>query len=164
MYAIRSYYDTATSDTRRLTSLFTLTGRPLRLPAGDVTATLRTGYNWANINSSDTRSLAGADLTRGDLFGGINLSLPLTSRREDVLGAIGDVSLNFSAGHDQVSDFGGVNDLSAGLTWNVTDSLGFQASYIVNEVAPTLSQLGIPQTLTYNVPIYDFASNRNNFV
>ena len=152
--------DLATSDTQRLTSLITLTGRPLRLPAGEVTTTLRSGYNWANIKSSDTRSLSSADLTRGNLFGGLNVALPLTSRREGVLDAIGDLSVNFSAGYDHVSDFGGVYDYSAGLTWNPTERLGFQASYIVNEVAPSLTLLGSPQTLTYNVPVYDFASGQ----
>lgn len=153
-------FDTASSDTKRLTSLVTLTGRPLRLPAGEVTATFRTGYNWANIQSSDTRSATAADLTRGTLFGGVNLALPLTSRRENVLGAVGDISLNLSAGYDHVSDFGGVTDWSAGLTWNPTERLGLQASYIVNEVAPSLSQLGNPLTQTFNVPVYDFTTGQ----
>ena len=155
-----SGFDTATSDTKRLTSLVTMTGRPLRLPAGEVTATFRTGYNWGNIQSSDTRSATSADLTRGTLFGGINLALPLTSRRENVLGAVGDVTLNVSAGYDHVSDFGGVTDWSTGLTWNPTDRLGLQASYIVNEVAPSLSQLGLPLTQTFNVPVYDFTTGQ----
>ncbi|MFM5884854.1 MAG: TonB-dependent receptor, partial [Novosphingobium sp.] len=153
-------YDTAISDTKRLTSLATLTGRPFRLPAGEATATFRTGYNWGNIQSSDTRSTASADLTRGTLFGGFNLALPLTSRRDNVLGAVGDISLNFSAGYDHVSDFGGVADWSAGLTWKPTERLGLQASYIVNEVAPSLSQLGLPQTQTFNVPVYDFTTGQ----
>lgn len=152
--------DIATSDTVRLTSLATLTGRPLRLPAGDVTATLRTGFNWGHIKSSDTRSMVGADLNRGTLFGGVNLALPLTSRRENVLGALGDMTFNLSAGYDHVSDFGGVTDWSAGLTWNPSGRLGLQASYIVNQVAPSLSQLGLPRTQTFNVPVYDFTTGQ----
>lgn len=153
-------FDTATSDTKRFTSLVTLTGRPLRLPAGQVTATLRTGYNWGHIDSLDTRSNSAANLTRGTLFAGFNIAVPLTSRREAVLGAVGDLSLNFSAGYDYVSDFGGVVDWSAGLTWNPTERLGLQASFIVNEVAPSLSQLGLPLTQTFNVPVYDFTSGQ----
>ncbi|MEQ1542742.1 MAG: TonB-dependent receptor plug domain-containing protein [Novosphingobium sp.] len=154
-------FDTAISNTERLTSQVTLIGRPLRLPAGEVSATINGGYNWANIVSRDTRSAAGAaDLTRGRVLGGLNLALPLTSRRENVLGAVGDITLNLSTGFSHLSDFGGLTDWSAGITWSPTSKLGLQASYIVTEAAPTLTQLGSPRTETFNVPVYDFTSGQ----
>lgn len=154
-------FDTATSNTERLTSQVTLIGRPLRLPAGEVSATINGGYNWANITSRDTRSAASAaDLTRGRVLGGLNLALPLTSRRENVLGAVGDITLNLSAGYSHLSDFGNLTDWSAGITWSPTAKLGLQASYIVTEAAPTLTQLGSPRTETFNVPVYDFSSGQ----
>lgn len=154
-------FDTALSNTDRFTSMATLMGRPLHLPAGDVSATVKAGYVWANIQSSDTRALAAAaDLTRSTPSAGLTLAVPLTSRREGVLEALGDLTLNLSASYDHVSDFGAVTDWSAGLTWSPTDKLGLSASYIVNAVAPTLSQLGNPQTVTFNVPVYDFVSGQ----
>ncbi|MBS0480668.1 MAG: TonB-dependent receptor [Proteobacteria bacterium] len=154
-------FDTASSNTDSLTSLVTLMGRPLRLPAGDVNATVRLGYAWSNIDSSDTRSVASAaNLTRGDASTGLNLAVPLTSTREGFLGGVGDLTLNVSAGYDHLSDFGGLTDWSTGLTWSPTGRLGFQASYIVNEAAPTLAQLGNPQTQTLNVPVYDFTTGQ----
>jgi hypothetical protein len=154
-------FDTAVSNTERLTSQVTLIGRPLRLPAGEVNATINAGYNWAIIASRDTRSAASAaDLTRGRVLGGLNLSLPLTSRRENTLGAVGDVTLNLSTGYSHLSDFGNLTDWSAGITWAPTAKLGLQASYIVTEAAPTLTQLGSPRTETFNVPVYDFASGQ----
>jgi hypothetical protein len=149
--------DRAITNTERLTSLATLAGRPIALPGGEVSTTFKAGYNWSNIVSSDTRSGAGAvDLTRGRVVTGVNLGVPITSRRENFLGGIGDTSLNFSADYDHLSDFGALLGWSAGLTWAPTGKLGLQASYIAAEAAPSLSQLGNPRTETFNVPVYDF--------
>lgn len=147
------------------TSLVTLIGRPVRLPAGEAAATVKAGFAYTGIDSSDTRSGNGSvNLKRGDLSGGINLGLPLTSRREGVLGAIGDLTLNLSAGIDHLSDFGTLTDWSAGLTWGVTSRLGLQASYIYNQAAPSLNELGNPLTVSLNYPIYDFARSETVLV
>ena len=150
-------FDRADSKTNALTSLATLIGRPLHLPAGRLGATLKAGFAWSGIDSTDTRSTAGRiNLKRGDLSLGTNLTVPLTSRREHVGAGIGDLSLNLSAGWHTLSDFGALIDWSAGLTWNPTTKLSLGASYIVNEAAPTLSQLGDPTSISINRPRYDF--------
>jgi outer membrane receptor protein involved in Fe transport len=147
------------------TSLVTAVGRPLHLPAGEVTTTLKAGFAWTGIASSDTRNASGETrLRRGDASAGINLGVPLTSRRNDVLAGIGDLSLNFSAGLNQLSDLGTLTDWSAGLTWNPTETLGLQASYLVNQQAPGLSDLGNPLVQTFNVPVYDFVSGQTALV
>ena len=149
--------DTVRSNTDAVNSLVTLVGRPVRLPGGEVTATLKGGFAWSNIQSSDTRSTVGpVSLTRGDASAGINLGIPITSRREGFGAGLGDISLNLSAGLNHLSDFGSIKDWSAGLTWSPVEGLGLQASYLVNEAAPGLAQLGNPQTVTFNVPVYDF--------
>ena len=149
--------DRAYSATNTLNSLLTMVGRPVRLPAGDVALTLRAGFNHSGIASEDTRSAAGRSVLSRDAFsGGFNLGLPITSRRDNVLGAIGTLSLNFSAGIDHLSDFGSLVDWSAGLNWGVTEKLNLQASWIVNEKAPDLASLGNPLAVSFNVPIYDF--------
>ncbi len=153
-------FDRTSSTVNSLTSLATLIGRPVRLPAGSASVTLKAGYAWSGIDSSDTRPGAtSASLRRGDLSFGGNLTLPITSRREHFGQGIGDLSLNLSAGWDTLSDFGSLTDWSAGLTWAPTQKLSLGASYIVNQAAPTLSQLGNPRTLTVNVPVYDFRYN-----
>ena len=102
--------DTALSNTESLTSLVTLIGRPARLPGGEVTATIRAGYAWSDIASSDTRSATGpVSLRRGDLNGALNLGLPITSRRENFGAGLGDLSANFSVGLNHLSDFGSVS-------------------------------------------------------
>lgn len=151
-------FDLTRTRNRTLTSLVTLSGSPFRLPAGEVSVTAKGGFAYTGIRSSDTRAL-GMDvaLDRGDLNAGLNVALPIASRRDDVLAGIGDLSLNFSAGLNRLSDFGTLTDWSAGLTWSPLEKLGIQVSYLVNEAAPSLSDLGNPQIQNFNVPVYDFA-------
>lgn len=151
-------FDTALSNTDSLTSLVTLIGRPARLPGGELTTTLRAGYAWSDISSNDTRSVVGpVNLRRGDINAAINAGVPITSRRENFGAGLGDLSANFSAGWNHLSDFGSVTDWSAGLTWSPLslEKLSLTASYLVNEIAPGLGQLGNPQTVTLNVPVFD---------
>lgn len=145
-----------TTNSDRIESLLTLVGRPLKLPAGELTTTFKGGYTWLSYDSADQRAAAPVSLTRNRVLGGLNVAIPLTSRREQVLAGLGDIALNFSADWTHLSDFGQVNSWSGGLTWAPTRKLGLQASYISNEAAPAISQLGNPQTQTFNVPVYDF--------
>ena len=148
-------FDTAESKTDSASTKFTAIGNPIRLPAGDVAVTLDAGFDWNRINSTDTRN-AGTQtrLTRGDLNGGVNLSIPLTG--EDFGSAIGKLTANLSGGLDHYSDFGTLSNWTAGLNWGPTDKLNFQASYVVREAPPGLSQLGAPTIVNYNVPVFDF--------
>lgn len=152
--------DRALSNTESLTSLVTLIGRPMRLPGGEVTSTLRLGYAWADITSEDTRSAVGrVNLRRGDFSTGANIGVPITSRRENFGAGVGELSANFSVGYNHLSDFGSLTDWSAGLSWSpfTLEKLSLSASYLVNDVAPGLSQLGSPLTTTFNVPVFDFS-------
>ncbi|MGH6786513.1 MAG: TonB-dependent receptor domain-containing protein [Novosphingobium sp.] len=156
--------DRAETEGTSATALSTLIGRPLRLPAGEVAATLKAGFAYTGIDSSDTRGGGPVSLTRGDLSAGLNLGIPLASRRENALAALGELTLNLSTGINRLSDFGTLTDWSAGLSWSPTEKLGFQASYLVNEAAPSLAQLGSPRVVTFNVPIYDFARGETALV
>ena len=153
-------FDESLRDIYTFNALATARGNPIYLPSGDVAVTLRSGYRWNRIDSSDTRALASAaQLTRGQVFAGANVSIPLTSRDEDFLDAIGDLSLNLNAGVEHLSDFGTLQDWTVGLTWGVTENLTLTANHINREVAPTLSQLGNPAIATPNVPVFDIANN-----
>ncbi len=157
--------DEARNRTATLSSMATLSGRPFAMPAGDANLTFKGGYDYTHSSSDNSASQFGRiGLTRGDLSGLVNLALPLTSRSRDALGAVGDITLNLSGGLDHLSDFGTLYNWSAGVTWAPTDRLSFQASYIVEEAAPTLTQLGAPIVQTYNVSVYDFTQNRTALV
>jgi outer membrane receptor protein involved in Fe transport len=136
----------------------TLAGSPFRLPGGEANLTLDAGYDWTRIESRDTRSPAPTRLTRGNLNGGASLSLPVTSTREGFLDAIGDLSINLGGGVEHLSDFGTLTDWNTGLNWRPTERLSLQGSYVVRKVAPGLSQLGNPQIVDVNVPVYDLVT------
>ncbi|WP_162301933.1 hypothetical protein [Croceibacterium ferulae] len=149
--------DRADSSTDTLSSKLTANGRPLLLPAGELSVTLDAGYDWSRITSEDTRSDIGrVRLTRGNANAGVNVSVPLTSVRDDFLSDVGNLTLNLSAGLDHLSDFGTLTDWSAGLTWGVTDTLTFTATHVGRQAAPSLAQLGNPVIETPNVSIFDF--------
>lgn len=155
----------ATNNSERVESLITLSGRPLRVPAGEIATTFKTGITWIDFDSLDQRSTVGpVSLQRFRVQGGVNVAVPLTSRRENFGAGIGDITLNLSGNYSHLSDFGQVNDWSVGLTWGVTEKLNLQASYIVNQEAPSISQLGNPQILTLNVPYFDFSRNETALV
>ena len=149
--------DRAETRTDTATSLFTLSGRPFRLPAGEASLTARAGVDYRALESRDSRrgGLPVA-LDRSEVSGGLNLDLPIASRREGVLSAIGDLSLNLNADVERLSDFGSLVGYGGGLTWSPTAKLTFQASYIGRETAPGLSDLGGAVLVTPNVTLFDF--------
>lgn len=150
--------DTARTRDLSLNSLVTASGTPFRLPAGEATLTVKGGYSYSRSDNRDSRTAGGGRtvLDRGIVTGGINLGLPIASRREEVLAGLGDISLNLSAGVEHFSDFGTLKDWSAGITWAPTEKLSFQASYLVDEAAPSLAFLGNPQIIAPNSTVYDF--------
>ncbi len=151
-------FDFADTQTDSISSLVTARGLTFVLPAGDVSLTLDAGYNWNRIESADTRNPGAlTQLTRGDVNGGAALTIPLT-QRGGFGGAIGEFSLNASAGVDHLSDFGTLYDWTLGLTWGLTDSLSLNANRFVREAAPGLGQLGNPEIATENVPIFDIVN------
>ena len=153
-------FDTARSTLWTAGTLATLRGSPLLLPAGEVTTTIDLGYEWDRIESSDTRTANDARLTRGDASAGLNVNVPLTSRREGFADALGSFSLNGQAGVNHLSDFGTLYDWTLGARWSPTDRLTLSLSRIRREAAPGLNALGDPQVSQLNVPVFDFAADR----
>ena len=157
-------FDIADTDTYSATSKLTLRGTPVLLPAGELSTTFDLGYDWDRIESEDSRAGSAIQLTRGNINGGINVAVPITSVRDDVLAAVGSITLNGQAGFNHYSDFGTLYRLTGGVTWAPTDTLDLQATYVWREVPPSLSQLGSPQVETLNVPTFDFATGDTSLV
>jgi iron complex outermembrane recepter protein len=161
------YLTVADNDTSRnrsgtMASTGTISGNPFRMPAGMATVSLKLGYSHTDIDS-DARNrgvLTSAKLSRDAGNGLASLSLPLTSRKENVLGVLGDISLQLNAGRTILSDFDHLNQYGAGVNWALSDRLSFSAQYIAEDKAPTLGNLGDPQIITANVPIYDFRTGQ----
>jgi iron complex outermembrane receptor protein len=156
-----SDFDTAISKSDSATAKMTAIGRPVQLPAGELAVTLDAGYDWDRIRSEDTRAPGiETELIRGDLNGGVNISVPIASRSDDVMAVLGNLNANLSAGVNHLSDFGTLTDWSAGLNWSPVEKLNLQATYIVREAAPGLNQLGAPTIVNFNVPVFDFATGQ----
>jgi iron complex outermembrane receptor protein len=150
-------FDRARTRDGAASALVTLFGEPFRLPAGPALLTVKSGFDYSSSDNSDSGSGERTRLHRGDLSAGVNLALPLTSRKERAGGSIGDWTLNLGAGINRLSDQGTLTDWNAGLTWSPVEPLGLQASYIVRQAAPSLNQLGNPRQLAFNVPVFDYS-------
>ncbi|WP_343612506.1 TonB-dependent receptor [Novosphingobium sp.] len=148
------------SITNSFTSLLTFGGRVIRLPGGHMGLTTKAGFAYTGLDSHSTLG-TGSNLKRGDLSAGFNLAIPVTSRRENFGAALGDITLNISGGLDNLSDFGVITNWSGGATWGITPKLSLQASYIFNQEAPSLSNLGGAQTISYNQSVYDFVKGQS---
>ncbi|MHB9878464.1 hypothetical protein ACSMXM_02190 [Pacificimonas sp. ICDLI1SI03] len=150
--------DTARSTSQTADGELTVSGSPLILPAGEVSVSATTGVEWLAVDSRAVRNgiETSTDPERSRAFARGNVDIPLTSRRDDVLAGIGDLSVNANAGYAELSDFGGLTEYGYGLTWEPTESLTLIASVIGEEVAPSVQDLGGPLIVTPNVATFDF--------
>ncbi len=153
-------FDLAESQTYTVNGLLTAQGNPVTLPGGDLAVTAVAGYRGNGIESTDTRNPGVAtNLDRSRWQAGLNLGIPITSRDEDFLGAVGDISLNLAGAVFEQSDFGTLWDWSAGVTWGIFGGLTLSATYVDRDNSPSLTELGAPQIATPNVPVFDIANN-----
>jgi hypothetical protein len=136
-----------------------LSGTLANLPAGRVRTTLQAG--WKGIGFDSVSERAGVttltDLSRTAWNGSVNVDVPIASRSDDVLAAIGDLSVNGRYAVRDVSDFSTLTSWTVGGTWSPIERVDFIASWIGEENAPSVSQLGAPLLVTPLRPVYDFS-------
>ena len=146
----------STSSTGQVDAL--LNGRVFALPAGDVQASVKVGGQTSDFSSSSTRFgiFQSGDVSRDIVNGQVNLDLPIANRDRQVLGAIGDLSLNFNAGANHLSDFGTLTTVGYGANWSPLEGVRVIASWTDQEDAPTAQQLGNPTITTPNVRLFDY--------
>jgi hypothetical protein len=146
-------HDLARSTTQSLDVDSTATGPLFTLPAGDANATFKVGASTVNLESEarlrgiQTRT----DLDRTRFDGSANIDLPLAGRSS----SIGRLGANLNGAISQLSDFGTLTTLGAGLSWAPSPKANFIASWTREEGAPSLHQLGDPLLTTDNVPFFD---------
>ncbi len=135
-----------------------LNGRVFALPAGDVQASVKLGGETSDFSSRSTRFgvVQTGDVSRDIVNGQVNLDFPIANRDRQVLGAIGDLSLNVNAGADHLSDFGALTTVGYGANWSPLEGVRFLASWTDQEDAPTAQQLGNPTITTPNVRLFDY--------
>lgn len=158
--------DRAQSTTSGLVGDLLLTGALFTLPAGKATTSVRVGASSNDVESRSVRSGVerDADFARDIVSGQVNIDLPITSRRNGVLGAIGDFALNANAAVEHLSDAGTLNTYGYGLRWTPITQIRLIASRTHDQNAPTGQQINAPQIVTPNVPIFDYARGETVFV
>ncbi len=141
-------------------------GPVLKLPAGDLSTSIRLGARTSEFDSSSLRSgVARAGSTSRDSGSAqINVDLPIASRRREVLGMLGDLTLNANAEVERLSDFGSLITTGYGVNWSPIKEVRFLASFTDEEGAPSAQQLGDPTTATPNVPAFDYVRGETAFV
>lgn len=148
------------SDTSRsvLTSgnvLLRATGSPFSLPAGQVTLTVGAGLNANEVIARN--SFTGRRRyyrSQADLFA--NGNIPLASRRNNFLPAIGELAATWEIGLTDVSDFGTLFRYAYGLTWAPRDRLRFTALENRARRAPDARVIGDASVITSGVRYFDF--------
>lgn len=158
--------DTSQTTAKPIELRATLTGKPIMLPAGPVLLTLRAGFDRKTYDTSASRRgvVTAVSLRRNNSNGAVNLEIPLIERGTGALGGIGDLSANANFGLTDVSDVGLIKEYGAGLRWSPFEKFSIGVSFIGDENAPTLSNLGNPIVVTPNVAVFDFTRGESRFV
>ncbi len=148
--------DSSRSNRRSFDLDATASGPLLALPAGHATATFRVGVSRLDLDGrahrADVDTFTNLGRTIGE--GSVSLDLPVTKRGSP----IGRLSANVNGGVQQLSDFGTLTSLGAGLNWVPATRLNLTGSMTREEGAPTLQALGDPIISTANVPFFDAVS------
>lgn len=143
----------------------TTNGPLFTLPAGDASMTVRVGASSLNLDS-ERRNADGSsdnDLSRTRGGASANLDFPI-SRRNRNFSTLGNLTLSANAGVEQLSDFGTLTTVGAGLNWSPVDRLSFLASWTREEGAPTIQQLGDPILETPETRVFDFTTGQTVLV
>ncbi len=158
--------DRARAESRAVQGDLLVSGMLFDLPAGDVMTSIRLGASTNDFSSRSVRSgvESRSDYDRQIGSGQISVDLPLTSRSRDVLGAVGDIGVNFNAAAQRYSDFGTLSTLGYGLRWEPVKAVQILMSANQDRAAPTGTQITDPQIVTPNVSVFDYATGPTVFV
>ncbi len=148
----------SSSSIRRSGELDATANGPLfKLPAGDASATFRVGARALDLDSRRRREGISSSSSLGRTQGNaaVNFDLPI-SRRNRGFDSLGNLTLNANGEVEQLSDFGTLTTIGAGLNWSPVERLNLIASWTREEGAPSVQQLGDPLLETPGMRIFDF--------
>jgi hypothetical protein len=149
--------DRSSSKNRNLDVQAIFSGSIFKLPAGDVSASLSAGYDFAQFTSR-TSAPAGEDEAehrRSRRSARAIVDFPV-ARQNGSLSSLGTLSVNINAGYDELSDFRGLSSLGYGLSWSPITAIRLSASVTDEEQAPSVEQLGGALLVTPNVRVFDY--------
>jgi len=157
--------DRAVETTESADTKATANGTLFTLPAGNASTTVTLAGSTVHLDSqrrrdglTDSHSLS---RTMGEAA--MNLDLPISRRNKD-FSALGNLTLNGNAEVDQLSDFGTLTTIGAGVNWSPVDRLNFLTSWTREEGPPTINQLGDPVLVTPGTRMFDFVTGQTVLV
>ncbi|HEU5066938.1 MAG TPA: TonB-dependent receptor [Sphingomicrobium sp.] len=155
--------DRASSIQESAGSDLTAHGNLFALPGGQVGTTARVAASTLHMTSSRV----GPDLTNANHSlnrtagtASITLDAPLSHRGSD-FSTLGNLTLNGNAQVQQLSDFGTLTKLGAGLNWSPVERLELISSWNREQGAPTVEQLGDPLLSTPSTRLFDFVTGQS---
>jgi hypothetical protein len=162
---VASARDRASETTASADLKATANGNLFKLPAGYATTTLNLEGSTVHLDSSRSRLGMGSSnsLSRTMGVAGVNVDLPISRRGRD-FSALGNLTINGNAEVDQLSDFGTLTVLGAGVNLSPVDRLNLIASWTREEGPPTINQLGDPLLDTPGARIFDFTTGQTVLV
>ncbi len=140
-----------------------LNGPLFSLPAGAVRMTVQGGYAHQSLTATSQRLgvVTPTDLARDQWNGSANVDLPITDRDRGVLGAIGTLSANGRYAWTSTGGFGSLYGYTLGFNWQPREPLSLIATWVGDDSAPGLTQLGAPTQVTPGQPIFDYVRNQS---
>jgi hypothetical protein len=159
------YEDRAQSVSRTGNLDLVANGSLFTLPAGKAGMTVRLGADTRDLESRSRRGdeVRETDLGRDRLSSSVNFDLPI-AKRGAALTAIGNLTANANAEVEQLSDFGTLTSVGAGLYWSPIQPLNLIGSWTREQGAPGLQQLGDPVLTTPGARIFDFVRGETALV
>ena len=133
-----------------------LNGPAAELPAGTVQATLEAQLVWNRISSESTFSLPQKrNVSRSEQGIRGALDIPLTSRANNFMPQVGDLSATLELGRFHFSDAGSIGDYAAGLTWEPVETLRLRAAIERTGRPAPIELLGGPVIITPETRVFD---------
>lgn len=137
-----------------------LNGNLLSLPAGAVTAALRTGFAFSGVRSNSSSAPGQEARSRDEGSAQANIDVPLTSR----FSPIGKVSIGLNGAERRLSDMGALSTIGSTLDWSPVTPVQILASISREEQAPSLLQLGQAELNTPDQRAYDFVEGNTAII
>lgn len=142
------------------------TGPLMQLPAGSLRMRAGGELVTARAESSSTTAVGATSrvLTRNEtrIEGGIDI--PLASRRNDFLPAVGELSVGFDAVLGFLEDLPNSRRSTLSGLWQPSDRLSLTASQTTSKLPPATELLADPVVAYDNVAAFDFISGETAFV
>jgi hypothetical protein len=130
-------------------------GTPLRLPAGDVIATFEGRVGWQSVRSHSSLTGQNENLHRSEQAGRAVVEVPIASRRNGFLGALGEVNATAEYSQIHYSDAGSAHRAILGLAWEPLEALRLRGSFESAKTPSPIEILGAPTIQTPSVRVFD---------